>query len=129
MARAYTTTGIAITFNTGAESGNLRVLDEEGNIVLRTDLGIVEMPSLNLGTPGGGGRFISYESGIKTMDVNVDDGLVMGTTVPITLVGVSAPTQPAGTNRATLYVDVSGGKHRLMVQFDTGAAVGLGTEP
>ena len=39
MARAYTTTGIAITFNTGAESGNLRVLDEEGNPVVPATAG------------------------------------------------------------------------------------------
>ena len=130
MGRTYTTSGIQ--FNTGTvTSGTIQVTDSEGGTVLRTGLSIVEVKSLNIGTPDNtSGAINVIDSGNIYARLNVDDGLLMGAGKPIRLTGTTAPAA-GGADTCALYVDAggAGGKNRLMALFDTGAAVVLATEP
>ena len=135
--KSITSTGIAIDFNSGtANAGNLKVINSEGGTVFNVagdDYSVQASSSFEVGTPGtsASGRIRAYDSGNKFFDLNVDDGLVMSTGFPIVLQGTAAlgTISGLGTNQAVLYVDVSGGKHRVMAKFATGAAVVMATEP
>lgn len=99
----------------------------------------VTISNLHLGgtyTNLGGGLDIS-DSGIRYSQVDVDYGLTMGTSKPIRLHGLGSgtPTMSGvalGTvNHCAIYMDAggAGGKHRLLVKFETGNSVVLATEP
>lgn len=129
MGRVYTTTGIS--FNTGTvTSGTVQVTDGEGGTVLRTGLSIVEVKSLNIGTPENtSGALQVIDSGNIYARLNVDDGLFLHNK-PLRIAGNTVPA--VGTaNSVAIYVDAGGaaGANRLLVRFDNGSSVVLATEP
>lgn len=93
---------------------------------------LVTMKNLHLGgtNTSYGGQLIISDSGIEYARIDVNQGLKMGDSKPIELLGTDAPS--AGTtNSCKMYVDAGGvgGKKRLMALFGSGAAQVLGTEP
>ena len=83
------------------------------------------------------GRVILRNSaGVARFSADVDElsflggNFILGTSTTMDISGTTAgtPTAPAA-NSCRLYVDVSGGKNRLMARFDTGTSLIIATEP
>ena len=136
MGRVYTTSGIQ--FNTGTvTSGTIQITDGEGGTILRAGVGVIEVASLAIGTPGASGAISFYDSGNLFGRMNVDEfyfqntiaaGLTTTNGGQFLIRGSSSPNAPAA-NSCILYTDVVSGTVRLLARFPTGAAQVIAQQP
>lgn len=110
--------------------GNISIVNQDPTTlmdVLYDDL-VIEMINLDLGKPGtGAGQLRAYSNGTEYAYLNADEGLVI-LSAAVTIGGTGAPAAPL-SHQASLYVDQSGGKDRLMVRFNTGASQQVAIQP
>lgn len=133
------TIGISSDIATGI-SPSLKIYNDEGTLVgeLQGDTTIAKYLRLNNSALS---NIVIMDNAFDTTNynnadiyivkINADDGILLGKSKPLTLAGVGSGdlVDAPSSNQATLFVNQSGGKNRLMVRFPSGASQQIAIEP